>query len=150
MFTYSGSIKRNYQLADGESVLYLFTKASVLITDKRVQKLSSPGEALGFTSILLEDITSIQVRYDTSTWALILGILAGITGLGAIIEFHALGLLGLGVGAIFMIYYFQSLESVIEFRSPSAGIKLPLKYLSDMNIPDLVNKIEQARMLTKK
>lgn len=150
MFTYPGSMKRNYQLADGESVLYLFTKASVLITDKRIQKLSPPGEVLGLTSILLKDITSIQVRYDTSTWALILGVLAGIAGLGATIEFNALGLLGLGLSAALLIYYFQSLESVIEFKSPSSAIKLPLKYLPDENIPDLINKIEQARIMNSR
>lgn len=149
MFTYSSSMKKNYQLADGESVLYLFTKASVLITDRRIQRLSSPGEVLGLTSILLEDVTSIQVRYDTSTWALILGVVAGITGLGAVIEFDALGLLGLGISAALLIYYFQSLESVIEFKSPSAVVKLPLKYLTEENIPDLVNKIEHARIISK-
>lgn len=141
---------KSYQLAEGESVLYLFADASILITDKRIRKLSQPGDISGLTSIMLEDISSIKVQRHTHYWSLILAVFLLVVGIGGVLEFYALGLVGLGLSAVLLFYYYQTMQDVVEFRSTTGVITLPLNQLENENVVDMINKIEHARILRNK
>lgn len=140
-------MSRGSWIADNEILLYEHFDSSVVITDKRIRcKQSTAGDLPFYTSMMLKDVTSINLRKDGHIWALVLGLLFFILGVSAILDFRSWGLGSLMTGMALTIYYYSSREHIIEFKQINEVIKLPIKYMTCQDVMGLVEKIEQVKI----
>ena len=117
------------------------------ITNYRVWHQDNFGGKMHFVSILLKNISSIEVHYQNKKLLLLLGIVFIIAGLmcGFGVGELGLSLIGTIPGIIFIVLYFLSRKHVITISS-NGGSKIDIytSGLSRDSIFKFVNSVETS------
>lgn len=125
------------------------------LTNFRVRWERVKGNRLEVVSIMLEELTSVELMFRHSlnilTFGIMIGVVctaAGIT-VGSYVEVPSIGQLGLAGGAICVllgtVMYFLSRKYYMVFSSPSAQIVINVNGLGDSEIEDIMAMVEDAK-----
>ena len=133
-------------LLENERVITQSDGNIVTLTNLRLRYTDSEWGKAHIISIMLEKISSIEIRYKSKKIFFILAIIVALAGVVAGIngdeEFVALGV---GAGVVFLIAYFLSRKHYLTIASDGgAKIRFRIKGLSRDKILDFVNQVEDA------
>jgi len=136
---------------EGEVLIKQLETDVFILTNKRVRyQNKSLDNSLIISSILLENISSIELHYTNNLNLLIIGILSSFTGLGLTVlsentNHSHIALLILIIGLCLLLLYFFSRKLFLTIYSKGGGkINFSLKNLSKAASIHLINTIEQA------
>ncbi|MCO5247704.1 MAG: hypothetical protein M9887_01975 [Chitinophagales bacterium] len=131
------------KLLENEEELLRSNNNEVVLTNRRIwmEKILS-GQSY-YIDMFLENISTVEVRYKSKLWLLIVGILCIAAGLylgsGAIF-------LGLSVGAILIALWWLTRLYVIAVTSHGGvALNISAKGISESKIHDLIHDIAKAK-----
>jgi len=138
------------ELLDGETILTQSDKNIVTLTNKRIRYNSQEFGKAHISGIMLENIGCVSVHYSSSIILLVIGILAGLVGLFAIVSSNndddsSIGLLIIVASGVFILLYFLSRKYFLTIYSNGEGkINFEAKGMKKEAILDFINKVEKA------
>lgn len=97
-------------------------------------------------SIMLSQVSSVEIHYLTNVWYLIIGGIIGLGGLLYTISEEDISGLVIGgiIAAIFYFLFIKTKKHALSIASSSNKIDLMLKGMKHSNILTFVNDLEQA------
>ena len=142
------------QLFEGESIITTSKNGEIVLTNRRVRKLTKKRGSAELTSIFLEKISSIEVNYKSYWLFLLLGILlltfAAFTAV--MVVFHNSShvppeaLLAALFGIGFVLSYIFSRKHVVTISSDGgAKIVFETRGMSGDEVGRFVNLVEQSK-----
>ena len=127
----------------GEKLILETTNHDFFLTNYRI----SNNTFEGFGTMLLSKISSIDYRYSSRPITLIVGIICAIVGLAVLFteSSGAVGIVGVIVGVIFILVYFNSRTYTLVITS-DGGSKMTIRTTGRQSLPmvDLATEIENA------
>ncbi len=134
------------KLISNESVISKSTNNAIVLTNYR---LFHNAGRFDFASIMVDKISSIQVKHISHFWLLVSGILFGLGIIIGAFDYH-LELFGIGSGIIglaLIILFFSTRKHVISV-SPDGGhpINFTTRGMSKSEIKALISKIEKSAL----
>jgi len=129
-----------------ENVILESDTGEFLLTDRKVRFTIKRWGQLNITSILLKNITSIQIKYKSNPILIALGIICIAIG---VISGTKLGFItGIIMGIILLFIYYRSVNRAIKISSASSSILLPIKNLDDDEAINFIDKVENTTLQT--
>lgn len=138
----------NY-LLEGEELLQHSPNNVVVLTTHRIRYHAVNSSEAHLVSVMLEKVSSCEVRYHSSPMVLILGVL--LTILGAIACLQSLGGTEIGaallvVGLVVAFVYFATRRHIVSIASDGgARIRFETKGMKSDSIVALINNLEKAK-----
>jgi len=141
----------NHQLLPGEEIIVQTEYGIITLTTHRIRYNDSSGNGK-ITSIMLENVSGIEVQYRSWLAALIGGLVALIIGLSESIinkteeSIVAGGLIVALIGVVLIIAYLVSRRYIINIHSNGkATVSFMIKGLRKEEIISLIDKVESAQ-----
>ena len=133
-------------LIEHEEILTTSADNLITLTNMRLRYQSGNDH---FISMMLEKISAIEINYTSKFWALLLGIIIIIIGGGLTLtqsNDQEVGLIGVFVGVVLIIYYIATRKHVVQI-SAECGTKIIFftKGMKRESLLDFINKIEVAK-----
>lgn len=132
------------KLFDNEQLISQSDNNQVVLTSKRIRQTENGKD---ITSIMLEKISSIEVRHQSFIVALVAGIIILAVAFFMLKTDEGAAQVTAVVGVVLILFYFFTRKHIISISS-DGGAKIVLVTLG-MNhegILDFVHQIEQAKM----
>ena len=127
---------------DQESTILESDTGEFLLTDRKVRYEIKKLGQLNVTSILLDKITSLEIKFKSNYFFL------GFTALAFLFsfvsKFEYAPTIGIIVGIVFILLYYRSIEKVIKVSSPTTSISLSVKNLSNDEAIEFIDEVEKA------
>ena len=142
------------QLLMGESIITQSNDNQITLTTHRIRYNDSAFGKAKIVSMMLENVSSIEVHYKSWPFVLNLAILAALIGIGTNItgmqnqksDLQSIGFIQLAVAAVLFLIYFFNRKHIVSIASNGGGrIDFFTKGLSRESIIDFVDKIEAAK-----
>lgn len=128
---------------EDESVIMDSNDNSVLLTTHRIRYKSNQGSKSHITSIMLKNISSIEIHYKSNQWLFYVGITFLITGI-VMSPKTGLGYIGLGIGLLMMIIYWFTRRHVVSICSNGgASIDFQTKGMKQSALIDFIDTVEE-------
>lgn len=129
-------------LLPNETVIKRSSDNSIVLSNYRIT-LTAGGD---FMSICLDKVSCIKIHYSSKDYYLVIGALAGLLGLGLLLQNEGqTGLLVLVVAGIFIGLYFRSKRHLVSIFSDS-GQSLDFTAKGDSKVMEFISKVEEARI----
>lgn len=136
-------------LLGGERLLNQSSNNIVVLTTHRIRFNDTNSSHAHLVSIMLEKVSSCEVRYQSWPVVLVLGVVLGLFGGFALLQRGSgqeVGILALVLGLVFIIAYFTSRKHIISISSDGgARIGFETKGLKREAVVTFVNEIEKAK-----
>lgn len=135
------------QFFEGEQLITQSDDKTLTLTNQRLRYNSSNYSNAHIVSIMLNNISSIEIHYKSSVLMLIIGVLLVIGGviMGASDQGEAF-VAGVGLGCLFVLFYFLTRKHVITISSDGGSkINFQTKGMKREILLDFINKIELAK-----
>jgi hypothetical protein len=134
-------------LVEGEEIITESSNKLVTLTNYRIRYHNSSWGQAHLISIMLDKVSSVEVRYK-SWWLLLVpslillvgGMLAGVQGIEEAM------VIGIGSGLLLALIYVFSRRHVITISSDAGtSINFQTKGMNKDKVLEFVNKVERAR-----
>lgn len=116
----------------------------ITLTNQRIRHTFDKGGDRTITSLLLENIQSISIRYTHKPLLLIVGIL--LIAASIIIFNAATGILIIGsvIGLVFIVYYFETRKHYLSVASAAGAIHIRVKGQDTTKLLNYIDTVEEA------
>jgi len=135
-------------LFSGEEILTQSNKSIVTLTTHRIRYNNSESGSAHIVSMLLENLSSIEVNYKSNPVVLALGVIIAVCGIIMSNNTHdtSIAIAGLAIGAVLILYYFRSRKHIISIAS-NGGAKIQFETggMKRDAVIEFINKIETAK-----
>ncbi|TDN37022.1 hypothetical protein E4631_19630 [Hymenobacter sp. UV11] len=135
-------------LLDGERLLHQSPNQVVSLTTHRVRLHRASGSAAHIVSMMLEKVSSCEIRYLSHPWLLLVGALLAVSGVLALFQRVEPGIVALLllVGGGLLIAYFASRHHVVSITS-DGGTRLSFetKGMQRQVVIGFIDHLEQAK-----
>ncbi|MCC6372967.1 MAG: hypothetical protein IT236_18335 [Bacteroidia bacterium] len=138
-------------LFEGEQIISSSNDKKVTLTNQRLLKLEKGFGNARSISIHHSKISSVEIKYISWPWALIIGIFLLIVGLlNSTLRLDYTTFLGILIGTFFILLYFLSRRHLITITSDGGTrLNIQTKGMSSDDVLAFVNKMEYAKSLIK-
>lgn len=128
---------------DNEDKILSSTNDSLILTNQRIKLTNSKwGESYSII-IFLENISSIEKKYISHIWLIVLGVISALIGIYLGNDYT--GKLGI-VGAIFFALWFFSRQHVLSISSNGgSSLNYSLVGMSENDIDEFLHQISKAK-----
>jgi len=136
------------ELIEKEEIISESTDKIVTLTTHRIRYQASSWGQAHIVSIMLKNISSIEVHYESYVTLFSIGVLAVIAGviMGLNGEQHNLGMYVLIAGALCIVIYWLTRKHVISIASDGgAKIKFETQGMKTDAVMEFINKVERAK-----
>ncbi len=124
-----------------ETLLESDTK-EIILTTHRIRQDRSYG---GLKTIMLEQVSSIEIGYQRKFWLAIVGIVLILASIGLILENEgAPGLLALVIGIGCIAYSYYSRKNIVSIGTSSTKLVFQTKGMSKDKVKEFAETIEAA------
>ncbi|MBT2558251.1 hypothetical protein J7E24_10680 [Hymenobacter sp. ISL-91] len=137
-------------LLDGEALITQSPNKVVMLTTHRIRYNAASSSQAYLVSVLLEKVSSCEVRYQSNPVLLVIGIIAAVLGAMWSTGFNGdreLGFLGFIVGLMLVLVYFSTRRHIVSVAS-DGGVRLGFqtKGMKREAVVAFVNAIEKAKV----
>lgn len=120
---------------------------SIILTSHRIRQVNKQWGKMQIKSIMLEHVSSCEYDRKSNPIFLIIGLVIIVFGvaLGAGGHQGELGLLGVAIGLVLLIFYWITIRKGLLVSSSSAKIVMNTNGMKDENIKTFIDKLEEAK-----
>jgi hypothetical protein len=124
----------------------------IQLTNHKIRYVSQSFGKASIVSIMLNEVTTIEVHFKSFLPALLIGILLVLTGLSLGVQNQGSALLGLlFAGGLFILYYFLTRKHVVSIYSRgNRSIDFESNSLGRDAIMKFINQVEKAKLSYEK
>lgn len=128
---------------ENEELILASENNRVVLTTRRIRQAESKTD---LTSIMLEKVSSVEVRYRRWIVILLTGIVCIGTGCFLLVENRQEAVLLLGIGALCVLAYFLTRKHIVSISSDGgARIFFTTRGMSKETVLDFVERLEEAK-----
>ena len=126
-----------------EKMLMESDNKEIILTTHRIRRFAGSR----MTSIMLEEVDSIELLVYANLWILFIAVTSLVTGLlfAMIADNAAYALIGILLGAVFLIWYLFNRKQVVSINSNKANIMIETRGLPLEEVMQFVDKLEGAK-----
>jgi len=142
------------KLLKNEEILSSTNADNVILTNYRVYQSAKEWGKSFRLSIFLEDISSIETRYHSDIYLIIIGAIIALLGFTQYGNDHGgvnlIPLIGLVIGGIFLAIWWASRKNIIKISSNGgSSLSFQVENMSDEAIEDFTLKVLNAKLKRK-
>jgi hypothetical protein len=135
------------KLIDNETKILESDDKSIILTSHRIRQESKQWGKMQIKSIMLEHVSSCEYDRKSNPIYLIIGLIAMIFGAGLAFGGNQgeIGLIGVAIGFVLLIFYWITIRKGLLVSSSSAKIVMNTNGMKDENIKTFIDKLEEAK-----
>lgn len=139
----------NY-LLNGEELITQSPNNVVVLTTHRIRYHATTSAQAHLVSVMLEKVSSCEMRFESSPVLLLLGITLALLGsislLGSAFGNNMLGVIGIAAGLIMVVLYAATAKHVVSIASDGGSrISFETKGMKRETVIGLINSLEKAK-----
>jgi lipopolysaccharide export LptBFGC system permease protein LptF len=132
------------ELFDNEKLITNSKDNQIVLTSKRIRQTEKGKD---ITSIMLEKISSVEVKYQSFFLILLAGILVIIAGILMLVTKEDTAIFTIVGGAVLILFYFLTRKHTISISSDGgAKIVFVTQGMNNETVLEFVHQVELAKM----
>jgi hypothetical protein len=135
----------NFQLLENEKVISYSDDKSITLTNQRVVFKSDNSSLTRSTSIMLEQLSSVEYQHERKAYLTLLTLLFALVGIVLGLGGTDKAIIFLGLAMICFVLYKNSQKSNLVFTTAGNAIKMPVSGVEKSGIEKFINDVEQAK-----